>query len=135
MTSSGARCSASARCRGETGCPSARSRTNCRHRAVFLWGPSNASTTALAKASLCKSCIISSSLMLLIDLHTLGFLRFSETRLGHPSSYLGSLLNRKQDRFWMGREKRRGGLFRLEKEGVRTKDVSHTLAALGWQDQ
>src|SRR5260370_24576280 len=62
-------------------------------------------------------------------------LLFSETGLGHPSSYQGCLLNRKQDRFWMGDQKRRGGLFRLEKEGLIAKGVSHTLAALGWQDQ
>src|SRR5712691_3949286 len=59
----------------------------------------------------------------------------SETGLGHPSSNQGGLLNRKQDRFWMGREKGRGGLFRLEKEGLITKGGSHTLAALDWQDQ
>jgi hypothetical protein len=35
----------------------------------------------------------------------------------------------------MGDQKRRGSLFRLEKEGLIAKDVSHTLAALGWQDQ
>src|SRR5260221_11409072 len=35
----------------------------------------------------------------------------------------------------MGGQKGRGGLFRLEKEGLRAKGLSHTLAALGWQDQ
>src|SRR5258708_40027308 len=135
LTSSVVRCSAPARCSGETGCPWASSRTTCRHRAVFLLGPSNASTTAFATASSCTLCIICSSLVLLTALPALLLRLFGETGLSHPVSDQGGLLNRKQDRFWMVGQKGRGGLFRLEKEGLRAKGLSHTLPALGWQDQ
>src|SRR6266566_3058102 len=60
---------------------------------------------------------------------------FGETGLSHPSSDQGGLLNRKQDRFWMAGQERRGGLLRPEEEGLIAKGLSHTLATLGWQDQ
>jgi len=78
---------------------------------------------------------LNSSLMLLTALSALLLRFFGETGLSHPSSDQGGFFNRKQDRFWMVGQKRRGGLFRLEKVGLIAKSLSHALAALGWQNQ